>query len=119
MRKVIFILAALAVIGVAYGQNFIQGEAKGPDAPGAMLIGSGDQVSGLLNVSGLSIDAVNQAFGIDAVELSGTDPSVFEQPWLRKDGWVSDGGSYGRTPSQTKFINDRTGENLIFIPRAR
>ena len=115
----IFVIIALAVIGIAAGQNLILGEAKGPDAPGAMLIGSGDQVSGLLNVSSLSIDAVNQAFGIDAVELSGTDPAVFEQPWLKKDGWVSDGGSYGRTPSQTKFINDRTGEDLIFIPKEK
>lgn len=121
MKKAISILViiALAVIGIGAGQNLIQGEAKGSDAPGAMLIGSGDQVSGILNVTGLSIDAVNQAFGIDAVELSGTDPAVFEQPWMKKDGWVSDGGSYGRTPSQTKFLNDKTGENLIFTPRAR
>ena len=121
MKLLIAVLGiiALAVIGIAAGQNLIQGEAKGPDAPGAMLIGSGDQVSGLLNVSGQSIDAVNQAFGVDAVDLSGTDPAVFEQPWLRKDGWVSDGGSYGRTPSQTKFLNDRTGEDLVFIPRAK
>ena len=121
MKKAIsiFVIIALAVIGIAAGQNLIQGEAKGPDAPGAMLIGSGDQVSGLLNVSGLSIDAVNQAFGVDAVDLSGTDPAVFEQPWLKKDGWVSDGGSYGRTPSQTAFLNNKEGENLKFTPRAK
>ena len=118
MKLITLALVAFLLVGFASAEDFIKGEAKGPDAPGALMIGAGNLAVELLNVSGGSIDAVNQAFYGDAVmALSGLDPAIFDQPFFAKDGWVTDGGSYGRTPSQTAFLQDKTGENLRWSPK--
>jgi len=108
MKKTILgLITATAVIfaiGMAGAQNFVKGEAKGADAPGAMLIGAGNQA---LELSGLNIDAVNQAFGnVNAVNLSEISPKVFDQPWMKKDGLDT-----FLTPSQNDFRNNKDGEN--------
>jgi hypothetical protein len=97
MRKMIAVLViiAMAVIGMAGADNY-HGDAKGSDDPRADLIGSNQSV--VLNLSGaMSMDLWSQAVGktgLDVIELSGTDPSVFQTLPFRKVG-VGDGGSYG------------------------
>lgn len=118
MKTTIFVLAIISMVfvGLTAAEDFIKGEAKGSDAPGAMMIGEGNQSGEVLEMSGLNFDAVNQAFGVRGVDLSNVSPSVFEQPWMKKDGWMSAGGSF-RTPSINAFLNDRTGENLRWSPK--
>ena len=107
--KLLVILGLLAIVsmGMASGQNFIQGEAKGADAPSAIMIGAGANQS----------MEVATMLGQKVVDLSGTSPDVFDLPMFADDNWVNDGGSYGRTPSMTAFLNDKTGENLRYSPK--
>jgi len=102
----VFVIIAMAFVGMVTAEDFIKGEAKGSDAPGAMRIGAGDQMGEVLDMSGLNMDAVNQAFGVRGVELSNVSPSVFNQPWMKKDGLDT-----FLTPSQNDFRNNKDGEN--------
>ena len=92
----IFVIIALAVIGIAASQNY-QGNAKGPDDPRADIIGENQSLPVLALSGQKSMDLGNQAIGktgLAVVSLSGTDPAVFGQFSFAKDG-VGDGGSYG------------------------
>ena len=92
----IFVIIALAVIGIAAGQNY-QGNAKGPDDPRAEIIGENQSLPVLVLSGQKSMDLGQQALGrtgLTVISLSGTDPSVFGQFAFAKDG-VGDGGSYG------------------------
>ena len=92
----IFVIIALAVIGIAASQNY-QGNAKGPDDPRADIIGENQSLPVLALSGQKSMDLGNQAIGktgLAVVSLSGTDPAVFGQFAFAKDG-VGDGGSYG------------------------
>jgi len=97
MRHLIYlVIIALAVIGIAAGQNY-QGNAKGPDDPRAEIIGVNQSLPVLALSGQKSMDLGNQALGktgLAVVSLSGTDPAVFGQFSFAKDG-VGDGGSYG------------------------
>jgi len=97
MRHLIYlVIIALAVIGIAAGQNY-QGNAKGPDDPRAGIIGENQSLPVLALSGQMSMDLGNQALGktgLAVVSLSGTDPAVFGQFSFAKDG-VGDGGSYG------------------------
>ena len=98
MKKAIsiFVIIALAVIGIAASQNY-QGNAKGPDDPRADIIGENQSLPVLALSGQKSMDLGNQAIGktgLAVVSLSGTDPAVFGQFAFAKDG-VGDGGSYG------------------------
>ena len=107
MKKLIVVLGMLAIVGMGMAEDFLQGEAKGADSPGAMMVGSiGNQSNDVMGM-----------LGAKGVELSGTDPAIFDMPFFAKDGWVTDGGSYGRTPSQMAFLQDKTGENLRYSPK--
>jgi len=107
MKSITLTLVAFLLVGFASADDLIKGEAKGPDAPGAMLVGSiGNQSNDVMGM-----------LGAKGVELSGTDPAIFDMPFFAKDGWVTDGGSYGRTPSQMAFLQDKTGENLRYSPK--
>ena len=115
MKTMIFVLAIISMVfvGLSAAEDFIKGEAKGSDAPGARMIGAGDQTGEVLDMSGLNFDAVNQAFGgVRGVELSNVSPLVFDQSWMKDDSWM---GSL-RTPSINAFLNDRTGEDLRWSP---
>ena len=92
----IFVIIALAVIGIAASQNY-QGNAKGPDDPRADIIGENQSLPVLALSWQKSMDLGNQAIGktgLAVVSLSGTDPAVFGQFAFAKDG-IGDGGSYG------------------------
>ena len=98
MKLLIAVLGiiALAVIGIAAGQN-CQGNAKGPDDPRAGIIGENQSLPVLVLSGQKSMDIGNQALGktgLPVMSLSGTDPAVFGQFAFAKDG-VGDGGSYG------------------------
>lgn len=98
MKQLIAVLGiiALAVIGIAAGQNF-QGNAKGPDDPRAEIIGENQSLPLLVLSGEMSMDLGNQAIGktgLAVISLSGTDPAVFGQFNFAKDG-IGDGGSYG------------------------
>ena len=98
MKKAIsiFVIIALAVIGIAASQNY-QGNAKGPDDPRADIIGENQSLPVLALSGQKSMDLGNQAIGktgLAVVSLSGTDPAVFGQFAFAKDG-IGDGGSYG------------------------
>ncbi len=91
----IVLLAFLITAGYALADNYV-GDAKGPDDPRAAQIGSNQSIA--LDLSGVhSMDLGSQALGktgIEVIELSGTDPSVFLTPAFKKVG-AGDGGSYG------------------------
>lgn len=91
----IVLLAFLITAGYALADNYV-GDAKGPDDPRAAQIGSNQSIA--LDLSGVhSMDIGNQALGkigLDVIELSGTDPDIFNQFQFKKDG-IGDGGSYG------------------------
>ena len=92
----IFVIIALAGIGIAARQNY-QGNAKGPDDPRADIIGENQSLPVLALSGQKSMDLGNQAIGktgLAVVSLSGTDPAVFGQFAFAKDG-IGDGGSYG------------------------
>ena len=98
MKQLIAVLGiiALAVIGIAAGQNY-QGNAKGPDDPRAEIIGENQSLPVLVLSGQKSMDLGQQALGrtgLTVISLSGTDPAVFGQFSFAKDG-VGDGGSYG------------------------
>jgi len=96
MRKMIAVLliAVMAIMGIAWADDY-QGSDKGAD-PRAGAIGLNQSL--VLNLSGeRSMDIGNQALGktgLEVIELSGTDPSVFQTLPYKKVG-VGDGGSYG------------------------
>ena len=92
----IFVIIALAVIGIAASQNY-QGNAKGPDDPRAEVVGENQSLPVLALSGQKSMDLGNQAIGktgLAVISLSGTNPAVFGQFYFAKDG-VGDGGSYG------------------------
>jgi len=96
MKSITFaLLTVLFVAGLGIADIYV-GDAKGPDDPRAAQIGSNQSIA--LDLSGVhSMDLGSQALGktgIEVIELSGTDPSVFLTPAFKKVG-AGDGGSYG------------------------
>jgi hypothetical protein len=88
-------IALMAIVGMA-GADDYTGTAKGSEDPRADLIGANQSV--VIELSGtMSMDLWSQAVGktgLDVVELSGTDPSVFQTMPFKKEG-TGNGGSWG------------------------
>lgn len=94
MKSITLALVAFLLVGLASADNYV-GDAKGPDDPRASLVGYNQ--SQIMLSGAMSMDIGNQALGkigLDVIELSGTDPDIFNQFQFKKDG-IGDGGSYG------------------------
>lgn len=106
MRNFVIVALAMlmAITGTASGQDFIQGEAKGTDAPGAAVIGQ-DQGSEL-----------KALFDGEFIQLSGVGADIFDTAFFQMDGWAFDTSSYSITPSQSAFLKDRPEDGKPLIP---
>ena len=100
MRKFVVVALAifLAAVGMGYGQDFIQGEAKGADAPGAMLTGS------------------DQSWNGTPLQLSRFGAEVFDSAFFNTGGWAFDVSGSSVTPSQSAFLKDRPADGKPLIP---
>ena len=94
MKILMAILGMLAIVGMGMAEDFLQGEAKGAEAPGAMMIG-GNQSPEL---EGLFVG--------EPVQLSGVGADIFDTAFFQMDGWAFDTSSYSLTPSQSAFLKD-------------
>lgn len=94
MKSLIVVIGMLLVIGMGMAEDFLQGEAKGADSPGAMIVG-GNQSPEL---EGLFVG--------EPVQLSGVGADIFDTAFFQMDGWAFDTSSYSITPSQSAFLKD-------------
>ena len=90
--KLLIVLGLLAIICIGMAEDFIQGEAKGAEAPGALMVGGNQspEVLGLWNGT--------------PIQLSGVGADVFDTAFFKSDGWAFDTSSYSITPSQSAFL---------------
>ena len=94
MKILMAILGMLAIVGMGMAEDFLQGEAKGADSPGAMMVGGNQSPE----VEGLFVG--------EPVQLSGVGADVFDTAFFKSDGWAFDTSSYSITPSQSAFLKD-------------
>lgn len=106
MRNFVIVALAMlmAIAGTASGQDFIQGEAKGMDAPGAMQIGSNQ------------LQEDRNAWNGTPLQLSLIGADIFDTAFFKMDGWAFDTSSYSITPSQSAFLKDRPADGKPLIP---
>ena len=94
MKKLIVVLGMLAIVGMGMAEDFLQGEAKGADSPGAMMVGGNQSPE----VEGLFVG--------EPVQLSGVGADIFDTAFFQMDGLAFDTSSYSITPSQSAFLKD-------------
>ncbi len=104
MKSLIVILGLLAIVGIGMAEDFLQGEAKGAEAPGAMMVGGNQSPE----VEGLFVG--------EPVQLSGVGADIFDTAFFQMDGWAFDTSSYSITPSQSAFLKDNVKDGKPMVP---
>ena len=108
MKTLIAILGLLIITGVCMAEDFLQGEAKGAEAPGAMMVGGNQspEVRGLFNGT--------------PIQLSGMGSKIFDTAFFKMDEWAFDVTSYGINPSQAAVLknNPSDGKPLVKAKKA-
>ena len=103
MKKLIVVLGMLAIVGMGMAEDFLQGEAKGADSPGAMMVGGNQSPE----VEGLFVG--------EPVQLSGVGADIFDTAFFQMDGWAFDTSSYSITPSQSAFLKDNVNDGKPLV----
>lgn len=108
MKSLIVVIGMLLVIGMGMAEDFLQGEAKGADSPGAMIVGGNQSPEVLALWNGTPI------------QLSGRGAKIFDTAFFKMDGWAFDATSYGINPSQAAVLknNINDGKPLVKAKKA-
>jgi len=99
MKSITIVLVAFLVVGlgIVSAQDFVQGEAKGAEAPGAVMIG-------------------DNLFNGTPLQLSGVGAKVFDSAFFKSDGWAFDTTGYSMTPSMSAFLKDSPADGKPLVP---
>lgn len=104
-----YFVVALAIFvafaGIASGQDFIKGEARGADSPGAAVVGQEEQ-----------FEELDVLWNGKVIQLSGVGADIFDTAFFQMDGWAFDTSSYSMTPSQSAFLKDRPADGKPLVP---
>ena len=104
MKKLIVVLGLFVIMSMGMAEDFLQGEAKGADAPGARMVGGNQSPE----VEGLFVG--------EPVQLSGVGADIFDTAFFQMDGWAFDTSSYSITPSQSAFLKDNVKDGKPMVP---
>lgn len=108
MKKALMylVIISIALMSMATAQDFVQGEAKGADAPGAVMIG-------LEQGQDKELDAL---WNGKYLQLSGVGADVFDGAFFQSDGWAFDTTGYSMTPSMAAFLKDSPADGKSLVP---
>lgn len=106
MKSITIVLVAFLVVGlgIVSAQDFVQGEAKGAEAPGAVMIGD--------NLT----TEIGALFNGTPLQLSGVGAKVFDSAFFKSDGWAFDTTGYSMTPSMSAFLKDSPADGKPLTP---